>query len=239
MGGAPIPFACTLVPPATTCTGTFADVTVYSEPSPYPPGKLAVFVFQDDFPLNGEHDGGGGGVGGIDTTIASNEQGLGQFQIHLWDAFGGSGDFTGQMSYDMFNQPLSNSLAGTIDPATGFDACPISTNPRNAADPTSTGITGMIVTCPTFESDKKTFSPLAGQAVIANLMPGKMGRDCLAWGRPDSEGGRSGSRLTLWTARRPTMFSPESASRTSSRNTDRRDSTCPSVLPTRKSLIPV
>src|SRR5467141_4175552 len=33
MGGAPIPFACTLVPPATTCTGTFADVTVYSEPS--------------------------------------------------------------------------------------------------------------------------------------------------------------------------------------------------------------
>ena len=175
MGGAPIPFACTLVPPATTCTGTFAAVTVYSEPSPYPPGKLSVFVYQDDFPLNGEHDGGGGGVGGIDTTIASNEQGLGQFQIHLWDAFGGNGDFTGQMSYDMFNQPLSNSLAGTIDPATGFDACPISTNPRNATDPTSTGITGMIVTCPTFESDKKTFSPLAGQAVVPNLMPGRWG----------------------------------------------------------------
>src|SRR6266853_1264006 len=48
MGGAPIPFACTLVPPATTCTGTFAAVTVYSEPSPYPPGKLSVFVYQDD-----------------------------------------------------------------------------------------------------------------------------------------------------------------------------------------------
>ena len=24
--------------------------------------------------------------------------------------------FTGQMTYDMFNQPLTNSLAGTIDP---------------------------------------------------------------------------------------------------------------------------
>jgi len=98
MGGAPIPFACTLVPPATTCTGTFAAVTVIRSPRHTRRGKLSVFVYQDDFPLNGEHDGGGGGVGGIDTTIASNEQGLGQFQIHLWDAFGGNGDFTGQMS---------------------------------------------------------------------------------------------------------------------------------------------
>src|SRR5467141_1127986 len=179
MGGAPIPFACTLVPPATTCTGTFAAVTVYSEPSPYPPGKLSVFVYQDDFPLNGEHDGGGGGVGGIDTTIASNEQGLGQFQTHLWDAFGGSGDFTGQMSYDMFNQPLSNSLAGTLDPITGKDACPISKTPlisgTGSTDPTATGITGMIVTCPEFEAGGTIPSPLAGKAVIANLMPGRWG----------------------------------------------------------------
>src|SRR5467141_675660 len=179
MGGAPIPFACTLVPPATTCTGTFAAVTVFSEPSPYPPGKLSVFVYQDDFPLNGEHDGGGGGVGGIDTTIASNEQGLGQFQTHLWDAFGGSGDFTGQMSYDMFNQPLSNSLAGTLDPITGKDACPISKTPlisgTGSTDPTATGITGMIVTCPEFEAGGTIPSPLAGKAVIANLMAGRWG----------------------------------------------------------------
>jgi hypothetical protein len=105
----------------------------------------------------------------------------------LWDTFGGLGDVTGQDTYDMFNQPLSNSLAGTIDPATGMDACPISpvvtanasngvtgscaTNPN--AQGCQKGITGMIVTCPKYESDNQTLSPLAGQAVIANLMPEK------------------------------------------------------------------
>jgi Bacterial Ig domain/Abnormal spindle-like microcephaly-assoc'd, ASPM-SPD-2-Hydin len=167
MGGGPI--SCTPVPPATTCTFPTA-VTVLTQPSPYPPSKLSVFVFEDDFPLNGEQDGGGG----ID-VLSPNEPGLGQFQIHLWDAMGGNGDFTGQMSYDMFNQPLSNSLAGAIDPVTQQDACPISVNSRNASDPTSTGITGMIVTCPKYEADGKTLSPLAGQAVIANLMPGRFG----------------------------------------------------------------
>ena len=42
-------------------------------------------------------------------------------------------------------------------------------------DPTATGITGMIVTCPKYESDGKTLSPLAGQAIIENLMPGRWG----------------------------------------------------------------
>jgi hypothetical protein len=149
MGGASITFAQTAV-------------TILAQPSPYPPGKLSVFVFEDDFPLNGEHDSGGG----ID-VIATNEPGLGGFQIHLWDAMGGNGDFTGQMSYDMFNQPLTNSLDGTIDPLTKLNACPIT---QQAA-----GITGMIVTCPKYESDGKTLSPLAGQAVVANLMPGRWG----------------------------------------------------------------
>ena len=170
MGGAPITFGQTAV-------------TVMTQPSPYPPGKLSVFVFEDDFPLNGEHDSGGG-AGPVNSN---NEPGLGGFQIHLWDAMGGNGDFTGQMTYDMFNQPLSNSLAGTLDPLTGKDACPISAysrvgtipDPNNSGqfipDPTQTGITGMIVTCPTFESDGVTPSPLAGQAVIANLMPGRWG----------------------------------------------------------------
>jgi hypothetical protein len=174
MGGAPIAPACTPVPPATTCTGTFAPVTVITQPSPYPPGKLSVFVFEDDFPLNGEQDGGGG----ID-VLSPNEPGLGSFQIHLWDAMGGNGDFTGQMSYDMFNQPLTNSLAGTKDPNNGNDACPIGatafSSRTGAGDPTQTGITGMIVTCPKYESDNVTLSPLAGQAVIANLMPGRWG----------------------------------------------------------------
>jgi hypothetical protein len=167
MGGAPI------------AAGQTA-VTVLTQPSPYPPGKLSVFVFEDDFPLNGEQDGGGG----VD-VLGAIEPGLGGFEIHLWDAMGGNGDFTGQMTYDMFNQPLTNSLAGTIDPVTQKDACPIGINELSATsggapttlttDPTATGITGMIVTCPKYESDGITLSPLAGQAVIANLMPGRWG----------------------------------------------------------------
>src|SRR5215831_6276199 len=38
---------------------------------------------------------------------------------------------------------------------------------------TQAGITGRIVTCPKYESDNATLSPLAGQAVVANLMGDK------------------------------------------------------------------
>ena len=163
MSGAPISFGQTAV-------------AIYSQPAPYPPAKLSVFVFEDDFPLNGEQDGGGG----ID-VLSPNEPGLGGFNITLFDDAGGSGDATGQMTYDMFNQPLVNSLAGTIDPVTGKDACPVTQIPRTGTnsdgsyDKTQTGITGTIVTCPKFESDGVTLSPLAGQAVVANLMPGRYG----------------------------------------------------------------
>ena len=149
---------------------------VYAAAGPFPPAKLSVFVFEDDFPLNGEQDGGGG----ID-VLSPNEPGLGGFNITLFDDAGGTGDATGQMTYDMFNQPLVNSLAGTIDPVTGKDACPVSAIPRTGTnadgsyDKTQTGITGTIVTCPKYESDGVTLSPLAGQAVVANLMPGRYG----------------------------------------------------------------
>ena len=98
-----------------------------AQPSPYPPGKYSVMVFEDDFPLNGEQDTGGG----VD-VLSPIEPGLGGFQIHLWDAMGEFGDFTGQMTYDMFNQPLTNSLAGTKDPNNGNDACPIGMNELSA-----------------------------------------------------------------------------------------------------------
>jgi len=160
MSGAPVPVACTPAIGATTCTGSFPPVTVLVQQDPYPPAALAVNVFEDDFPLNGEQDSGGG----ID-ILATNEPGLGGFNILLWDDMGGSGDVTGQMTYDMFNQPLSNSLDGYIDPATGQNACPITQQGQ--------GITGMIVTCPKYESDGVTLSPLAGQAVVKNLMPGR------------------------------------------------------------------
>ena len=143
MGGAPIAAVCAVGTAA--CTGSLAPVTIMTQPAPFPPAKLSVFVFEDDFPLNGEQDAGGG----ID-VLATHEPGLGHFNITLFDDAGGTGDATGQMTYDMFNQPLVNSLAGTIDPATGLDACPISKNARSgASDPTQTGITGTIVTCPT------------------------------------------------------------------------------------------
>jgi hypothetical protein len=191
MSGAPIPPACNILGGTSACptTGTapaFASVTVLVLPTPLPTGKLSVIVFEDDFPLNGEQDGGGG-----NGTVAPIEPGLGGFNLVLWDTFGGLGDVTGQDTYDAFNQPLSNSLAGTIDPSTGFDACPISpqitansalatTPPGNTTqggDGTAVGsqkgLTGMIVTCPKYESDNQTLSPLAGQAIIANLMPEK------------------------------------------------------------------
>jgi hypothetical protein len=156
MGGAPI------------AAGQTA-ITVLTQASPFPTAKLSVFVFEDDFPLNGEQDAGGG----LEVVLAPNEAGLGGFNITIMDDAGGTGDSTGQATYDMFNQPLSNSLAGTIDPTTGKDACPISKQATDAS--AQAGITGTIVTCPKFESDGTTLSPLAGQAVVANMYPGRYG----------------------------------------------------------------
>jgi hypothetical protein len=182
--GATCPATVNLATGAITACAPAMAVTALTQPSPYQTAELSVFVFEDDAPLNGEHDSTGGAFG-----VNSNlEPGLGQFQIHLWDAMGGNGDFTGQMGFDMFNQPLSNGLAGTKDPLNGNDACPIVNNPLQATsgtsaagtktlstDPTATGLTGFIVTCPEYESDGVTPSPLAGQAVIHNLMPGRWG----------------------------------------------------------------
>jgi hypothetical protein len=135
-------------------------VTVFLEETPLEPAKIAVFVFQDDAPLNGEVDTGGG----VD-VLAPNEPGLAGFNIVLLDQAGAMGDSSGQLTYDMFGMPVSNSLANMIDPATGLDACPISPG-------SSDGLVGMIVTCPKYESDGTTLSPLAGHAIIANMYPG-------------------------------------------------------------------
>ncbi len=180
--------SCNSTSTTTTCVPTGMNVTAKAVPSPYPPGRLSVFVFEDDFPLNGEHDSSGSATNAAgNDTLAPNEPGLGGFQIHLWDAMGGNGDFTGQMTYDMFNMPLTNMLDGIIDPSTGLNACPITqvgmnnpgtnatTGPASGGAGSTAGITGMIVTCPKYEADNATLSPLAGQAVISNLMPGRWG----------------------------------------------------------------
>ena len=72
---------------------------------------------------------------------------------------------------------MSNALAGTIDPVTKLDACPVSKNATTGVDGVTspTGITGMIVTCPKYEADGVTLSPLAGHAIVANLYPGRYG----------------------------------------------------------------
>jgi len=49
-------------------------------------------------------------------TLSPNEPGLGGFNITIVDLVGMSGDSAGQLTYDEFAQPLSNALAGTIDP---------------------------------------------------------------------------------------------------------------------------
>ena len=173
MGGVQIAPACTIVPPATTCTGTFAPVTVLVEPESQPPAKVSAFVFEDDHPLNGEHDASGG-----TDSLSPNEPGLGGFNITIIDLVGMSGDSAGQMTYDEFGQPLSNSLAGTPDPSNGgIDACPISKDPFTGFDGTQrdSGITGVIPVCPKYEADGTTLSPLAGQAVVNGMPPGRYG----------------------------------------------------------------
>lgn len=134
-------------------------VDIYVQETPLETAKIAVFVFEDDSPLNGENDAGGG----VD-ALAPNEPGLGGFSLVLLDQAGAMGDPAGQITFDMFGMPVSNALAGTINPATGNDACPISKS--------SDGVVGMIVTCPKYESDGKTMSALAGHALIANMYPG-------------------------------------------------------------------
>jgi hypothetical protein len=145
-------------------TITAGQTTVALQPLPYPTAKISVFVFEDDYPVNGEQDTGGG----VD-VLAPNEPGLEDFNIVLLDQTGQFGDPAGQLTYDEFGQPVSNSLAHTIDPVTGFDACPISQNPD--------GLVGVIIVCPKYEAGKdaqgnRVLSPLAGHAVIANMYPG-------------------------------------------------------------------
>ncbi len=134
--------------------------------TPLPTAQITAFVFEDDSPLNGENDAGGpAGPNGP----APNEPGIGNFNIELFDQAGGLGDNTGQPTYDMFNQPLTNSLAGMIDPLTGYNACPLTRKADN--------IIGMIPVCPKYEdgvdgSGNPVLSPLVGQAIIKNLYPG-------------------------------------------------------------------
>ena len=132
IGGAQIANACTPVAPATTCTGTFAPVTVLVDPNPLKPAQLAIVVFEDGNPTNGDVDEG--------------EMGLGGFNVIINDAAGRSGDPAGQITYDAFNMPLTNSLLG-------HPGCPNEENPAVAGDAglaaaQQNNLVGVIYTCP-------------------------------------------------------------------------------------------
>ena len=69
-------------------------MTVNLELAPLKTATVTAYVFEDEWPLNGEPDTGGG----VD-SLATLEKPLGDFQIQIWDTAGRIGDFTGQMTY--------------------------------------------------------------------------------------------------------------------------------------------
>ena len=78
MSGAPIAPACNILGGPNACSATSAftqPVNVLVLPTPLPTGRLSVIVFEDDYPLNGEQDGGGGNA-----TVAPIEPGSGRLQ---------------------------------------------------------------------------------------------------------------------------------------------------------------
>ena len=87
--------------------------------------KIAVFVFQDDYPLNGEEDTGGG----VD-VLAPNEAGLGGFNLVLLDQAGAcSATPPGRSPTTCSTCPCPTPwrARSTRSPA---DACPIAKNGR-------------------------------------------------------------------------------------------------------------
>jgi hypothetical protein len=122
-------------------------VSVLSPANPLPTAQLSVFLYEDNNPTNGATDG------------AEINQGLGGFGVILLDVAASSGDAIGQMTYDAFNMPLTNSLLGK-------PGCP-------ATAPAGTSA-GVVYTCPNapagYNGDPADYA-LAGHALIKNLMP--------------------------------------------------------------------
>ena len=145
---------------------------------------------------------------------------------------------TGQLTYDMFNKPLYNSLAGTIDPVTGTGCLPDFSagrpHARKAATATQNGIVGMIVTCPKYESDGKTLSPLGWPGSDREPYPGRYG--VMANPGADRIGrGEEWLQTNTLDGQKAHDSSCESASPATSRNLDRPDITSPSASPIRRS----
>jgi hypothetical protein len=151
MGAAPI------VPTTVAGVTSWPAVTVLVPKNPLPPGQMSFFVFEDNNPTNGDVD--------------DNEPGLGGFEIVIYDTRGSSGDQAGQITYDLFNQPLTNALANIA--GTGTDGnkyanlCP--TTPNGAQAPV-----GVIYTCLPVIVKGQDVSPYTGMALVKNVIPGRI-----------------------------------------------------------------
>lgn len=143
MGGATIT-------PTDLAAASTSTIQVLAPPTPLKPAQLSIFVFEDNSPTNGDIDS------------AEESQGLGGFSVTLWDAAGRSGDPAGQMTYDVYNMPLTNALF-KLDPVN----CPGLTNATTTAN-----AIGVIYTCPENDINGNP-SPLAGHALIQNVNPGR------------------------------------------------------------------
>jgi hypothetical protein len=140
------------VPPPVN--GAYQTATIKVEPNPLKPAQLSIFIFEDSNPTNGDPD--------------ANEHGLGGFEIAIWDVAGRSGDPIGQVTYDTFNQPLTNALLGT-------PGCPNVYSPTASATPSThpsyagKDLTGVVITCPSDPKDPANPSAdyaLQGQALV-------------------------------------------------------------------------
>lgn len=153
MGGAsitPANITAAAAPAPTPATLLAATIPVLAPPSPLTPAQISVFVFEDNAPTNGDID------------ALEQTQGLGGFAVILWDSAGQNGDPAGQMTYDVYNMPLTNALF-KLDPV----HCPGLPN----ATTTATSI-GVVYTCPEKDINGNP-SPLAGHALIQNVNPGR------------------------------------------------------------------
>ncbi|HET8725560.1 MAG TPA: Ig-like domain-containing protein [Anaeromyxobacteraceae bacterium] len=137
----------------------WSPVAVSVQPSPLTTAQMSIYIYEDNFPTNGQNEPG--------------EAPLGGFNVILFDPAGRTGDVAGQQTYDAFNMPLSNALLG-------MQGCPDDRNTAtNGTTSSTTGnAVGVVYTCPndpnagTPAADPAKYA-LAGHALIKNLTPAR------------------------------------------------------------------
>ncbi len=123
--------------------------TVKLEPNPLRPAALSIYIFEDNSPTNNDYD--------------ANEVGLGGFSVIVNDVAGRSGDPVGQITYDAFNMPLTNSLLGV-------QGCPNET-PAAAASAQQTNLVGVVYTCPDGDRAISSVTVTASTITVTTAVP--------------------------------------------------------------------